>query len=165
MATKSYPGSPIKSNGVIKSNGLKSNLVQQESNNEEKPQLPQKTTVGSGGPGRKLPAPPPPPPPAKTNGVHNQPQLPLPAKPRGLTGNGIPPPLRNGHGGNNSVTKFEVYTNSHFDHEEGTSVDDIDEIDEDYNSEDDRSSPPGTKLIIGSPIGKIKAQKMQTSSL
>ena len=134
---------------------LKSNLVQ-ESNAEEKPQLPQKTMVGSGGPGRKLPAPPPPPPPAKMNGVHHQqqqPQLPLPAKPRGLTGNGIPPPLRNGHGGN-SVTKLEVYTNSHFDHEEGTSVDDIDEIDEDYNSEDDRSSPPGTKLIIGSPIGK-----------
>ena len=135
-------------------------MVQQESNTEEKPQLPQKTTVGSGGPGRKLPAPPPPPPPAKTNGVHNQPQLPLPAKPRSLTGNGIPPPLRNGHGGNNSVTKLEVYTNSHFDHEEGTSVDDIDEIDEDYNSEDDRSSPPGTKLIIGSPIGKKK--KAQT---
>ena len=162
MASKSYPGSPIKSNGFIKSNGLKSNLVQESNITEEKPQLPQKTTVGSGGPGRKLPAPPPPPaPPAKMNGVHHQqqPQLPLPAKPRGLTGNGIPPPLRNGHGGN-SVTKLEVYTNSHFDHEEGTSVDDIDEIDEDYNSEDDRSSPPGTKLIIGSPIGKNKAQKM-----
>ena len=155
-APKSYPGSPVKSNGTVNGIQFKSSAENHSkaSENEEKPQLPQKTNVA----GRKLPAPPPP---AKNA---TPPSLPaLPAKPRGLNGSSNGSPLRNGTGvGNHTsqngvVTKLEVYTNSHFvDHEEGTSVDDDldDDIDEDYNSEDDRTSPPGTKLIIGAPIGE-----------
>ena len=142
--SKSYPGSPVKtngfhSNGIIKSNNVSAEEDKQKQTDEIKPQLPQKTNVA----GRKLPAPPPP---TKVNNV-----IPLPAKPRGLTGS----PMRNGNQQQNGsvTTKLEVYTNSHFDHEVGTSVDD-DDIDEDYNSEEDRSSPPGTKLIIGAPIGE-----------
>ena len=85
--------------------------------NEDKPKLPSKTAIG----GRKLPAPPPnstPAPPPKINGVHK-------------------PKTENGY-------KMEVYTNSHFDHEGGTSVDDS----------DDESSPPKTKFILGPPVGE-----------
>lgn len=43
---------------------------------------------------------------------------------------------------------MEVYTNSHFDHEGGTSVDDSD------NEDSSLGSPPKTKLIIGAPVGE-----------
>ena len=89
---------------------------------EEKPKLPSKMSIG----GRKLPVPPP-----NTT----------PAPPTKLT-NGVQVPRENGY-------KLEVYTNSHFDHEGGTSVD----FDSD-NEDSSRSSPPKTKFILGPSIGE-----------
>jgi hypothetical protein len=47
--------------------------------------------------------------------------------------------------GQNGFKMAEIYTNNHFDHEGGTSVDDSDE------DISDIGSPPKTKLIIGAP--------------
>merc|ERR550534_327312 len=48
----------------------------------------------------------------------------------------------------NGFKMAEIYTNNHFDHEGGTSVDDSDE------DISDIGSPPKTKLIIGAPVGE-----------
>jgi uncharacterized lipoprotein NlpE involved in copper resistance len=100
-----------------------------------KPKLPQKTLGG-----RKLPVPPPTPP--KIVNGHGRP---MPGGPLRIN------QTTNGH---RNSPKMEVYTNSHFDHEEGTSVDDDD--DEDTSTDDGSSPPPtsSTKLILGAPIGE-----------
>ena len=106
-------------------------IIDSMETNEEKPKLPSKTAIG----GRKLPVPPP-----------NSTQ---PAK---LT-NGV------GHSKPNNGYKMEVYTNSHFDHEDrGTSVDDSDD-------DDSGSTPPKTKFILGPPVGESNDYDSDSSDL
>ena len=108
-----------------------------EAPEEEKPKLPSKTAIG----GRKLPAPPP----KMVNGVNNssKPRLvPSPAKSNNST---TTESSTNSNGGNFKMA--EIYTNNHFDHEGGTSVDSDEEASE-------IGSPPKTKLIIGAPVGE-----------
>ena len=115
-----------KSSHITNNSPVRKIIDSMEVTNEDKPKLPSKTAIG----GRKLPAPPPnstqpPPPPKLTNGVNH--------KKTKTTENGY---------------KMEVYTNSHFDHEGGTSVDDSD------CDEDESGSPPKTKFILGPPVGE-----------
>ena len=114
----------------------------------EKPKLPSKTSIG----GRKLPAPPP----KMVNGVSsnnsnsNKPRLVPGQSPTKSVNNSSTTEIsqNNGQNGQKSQNGFkmaEIYTNNHFDHEGGTSVDDSDE------DISDIGSPPKTKLIIGAP--------------
>ncbi len=77
----------------------------------------------------------------------------LPSK-TSIGGRKLPAPPANGPKPKENGLKMEVYTNNHFDHEDGTSVDnsDIDEDDESVVSS--LGSPPKTKLIIGAPVGE-----------
>lgn len=106
---------------------------------DEKPKLPSKTSIG----GRKLPAPPP----KMVNGVSNNPKPRLvPNSP--AESNNSTTEISQSNGQNGSFKMAEIYTNNHFDHEGGTSVDDSDE------EISDIGSPPKTKLIIGAPVGE-----------